>query len=369
MAALDLKPLSKETIEEMGYSDHELWVVRIDEDLFGPFEAESLKHYAKENEALFENADACRLDNNDWSPFYEIEAFKNIEHVKDETRGPFWILSNGLKSEPLSFNEVEKKIELGILDLTDAISVNDGHTWKKVFQIECFSHHGQNSDLLPARPLEIEPKLPSAPEKYSGSEQLAALMFIEGKNKLANFLNLDELDLKSLQKNPINFSWKFLIPVSAVAVAGIVFVLTLTLSSDKKTFVELDNEVKPETINQRYNTSAVRLNNANQNRAIRMPASASGFDERSDLTQPSMFHQTEYQDHTVENSDHYQPDYASSNEPAPEPDRDPANEAPENNLVNPGSEGPALEDSMNQASQSPVPDEAPQPVVEEAGDF
>lgn len=368
MAALDLKPLSKETIEEMGYSDHDLWVVRIDEDLYGPFEAESLKHYAKENETLFENADACRLDNNNWSPFYKIEAFKNIEHVKDESKGPFWILTNGLKSEPLSFNEIEKKIELGILTLTDAISVNDGHTWKKVFQIECFSHHGQNSDVLPARPLDIEPNLPSAPEKYSGSEQLAALMFIEGKNKLANFLNLDELDLKSLQKNPINFSFKFLIPLTVASIAGIVFVTSLVFTGNNKNVVELSEEVKPETMNQRYNTSAVRLN-ANQNRAIRMPASVSGYDERSDLTQPSMMHQTEYQDHTVQHSDSYQPDYGSSNEPAPEPERDPANEAPENNLVNPGNEGQPLEDTMNQASQSPVPDEAPQPVVEEAADF
>jgi len=367
MEPLDLKPLSKETIEEMGYSDHDLWVVRIDEDLFGPFEAESLKHYAKENETLFENADACRLDSNDWSAFYQIDAFKNIDHSVVENKGPFWILNNGLKSEPLSIEEIEKRIELKSVTLTDAISVNDGHTWKKVFQIECFSHHGQRSEVLPSRPMEVASKLPKAPEKSVGGEQLAGLIFIEGKSKTVPTINLDELDLKSLEHTPMSFSFKFLLPVVTAAIFGIVFTISLFIGNEKTNTIEISENVTPETINKRYNTSANRLK-AQESRPIRMPANSS-HDGRSDLTQPSMMHKTEYIDHTVEHSNSYQPDYDSGNEPMPEPERDPANDAqPENNLVNPGPEGVPLEDTMNQASQSPVPDEIPQP-VEEAGDF
>ena len=213
----------------------------------------------------------------------------------------------------------------------------------------------------------VASKLPTPTEKYTAGEQLAALMFMEGKSKSVTTVDLDELDLKSLEHKPMSFSLKLLLPIAAAAIAGIILIISFFNRNEMSSPIEISETVTPATINKRYNTSANILK-AQDNRPIRMPANSS-HDARSELTQSSMMHQTEYIDHTVEHSNNYQPDYNSGNEPMPEPEGDPANDGQsENNLVNPAPEGVPLEDTMNQATQSPVPEEIAQP-VEEAGDF
>jgi hypothetical protein len=45
---IDLKPLSEEIIKQMGYSESNLWLIKIGSVVFGPFETQTLKHYLKD---------------------------------------------------------------------------------------------------------------------------------------------------------------------------------------------------------------------------------------------------------------------------------------------------------------------------------
>jgi len=155
MDRIDLKPVSQETIDSMGITDHDLWLVKFDVEVFGPFEQESLRHYASENEILFGKAFTTRRDQEDWQPFYSHTFFqRRVSGVAPRNaQGPFWIMENGLKSHPLSLSDLEKKIKDGKLVVTELISSDDGHSWHKIYEIPQFDRRANAQDL-PQIPLE-----------------------------------------------------------------------------------------------------------------------------------------------------------------------------------------------------------------------
>jgi hypothetical protein len=154
--SLDLKPLTNETIAQMGYSTHDLWLVKIDSTDFGPYETESLKHYVSDNEHLFETAEACRMDGVEFTPFWSHAIFqrRKIQPLSDKHEGPFWLLDDGLKTGPFSFHDIDKKIEMGLLVMTDHISTDEGFRWKKIFEIDGFDRRAYSADELPVAPSE-----------------------------------------------------------------------------------------------------------------------------------------------------------------------------------------------------------------------
>jgi hypothetical protein len=77
--AFDLKPLTNEIIHKMNYGPHTLWIVKLDDEVFGPFEIESLKHYAAENEHQFETALASRMDTMTGSHFFLMHIFYQLQ--------------------------------------------------------------------------------------------------------------------------------------------------------------------------------------------------------------------------------------------------------------------------------------------------
>jgi hypothetical protein len=80
MAILDLHPLSADTIQELKLSVTDLWIIKIDETVYGPFETHSLKHYAAENEEIFIEAWATHPESEDWVDFESIPVFMHT-HV------------------------------------------------------------------------------------------------------------------------------------------------------------------------------------------------------------------------------------------------------------------------------------------------
>jgi hypothetical protein len=360
MAILDLKPLSKETIQKMGFTNHDLWMVKIEEDVFGPFETESLKHYALENAALFEEAHASRLENHDWQPFYSFALFqRRTPQVlgQPEAKSAYWILHNGQKVGPLSPMDLDKKIELGILVLTDLVSGDDGHSWHKLFQEPFFDRRKRESQELPFSPidssfqkarLELVEKQEAEHEITSSQESMASLAYLGQTKEKTVILNLDEITVQVVHETEVSRSLKWAIPTAASFV--IVLAIAGHYAFSSKTIVNLDEE------NKETQTILPKTTQAEAQRPIEMPArgpaSVPQFNQsRSALTRPQ-FHQ-EMQSST--------PQYELPNDD-PEPLAEPAmdDQPPrEHSLVN------------AQPQEEPVAAELPaeQPVIQESTDF
>lgn len=229
MATLDLKPLSDETIDQMGINNHDLWLVRIGKEVLGPFETESLKQYAQSNEEQFNDALATRMDEHKFIPFWNHPSFQRRapQVLTNHTHhNRFWLLISGQKTGPHSAQDLEKKIEMGLLQMTDHVSIDEGHHWKKLFEVEGFDRRQHSADELPLAPPEVsfqKAKLQLVEKlegpHFSTQDELADMCF-QGqlqKGKVLS-LKLEELTLNTIKPVEVSSSVKWVIPTTAAAV-------------------------------------------------------------------------------------------------------------------------------------------------------
>ncbi|MFP5385797.1 MAG: hypothetical protein ACLGHN_06930 [Bacteriovoracia bacterium] len=382
--SIDLKPLSEETIAQMGYNNHDLWLVKIGSVVFGPYETESLKHYVHDNEHLFETALASRADETEWKSFWEHTQFqrRKPQVIQGEVyEGPFWIIDHGLKVGPFSLREIDKKLEMEILSMTDHISIDEGHTWIKVFQIEGFDRRSLNPDDLPIAPYEnsfqkaklaLVEKLET---QHANPLDGLAEMAWQGQNsaKVLQF-KIEEMTLTQQQQTEVSAAVKWAVPTAAALILTVVTSGYFLFSSDDVDLADVD--VKEETlfyqkkmaIKESPVTPRAVIPSARQP-SIRKPASV-GYTQPSP-TPSRQESASRYPTHIETHEEHYQ-------EPAYQ-DRD-ALEGPVSDMERPAEEhslvdnfGPRDDQSLDAAMtgpepviENPVPD---QPVVEEVSDF
>jgi hypothetical protein len=377
---LDLKPLSKEVIQKMAYNPHDLWVVKINDEVFGPFEIKSLTDYAKENSQVFKEALASRIDTNDWHPFYSHASFQEIilnSHESEEVPSRFWILNLGQKVGPLSKMDIEKKLELNILISNDLISLDDGHNWQKIYQVEDFNQHLGGAESLPLIP--SEPSFTRSRQqvndwlinnqKKAPHQSLADMAYLGQKDKTP--LNLEEIDIKSLDETEMSRSLKWALPTAVAAIVTLVMVGGYLMSpSDQKDIVE--NDKSTEENRDFPKKVSIQMPNQQPAQVNRNPANYNIIDnnQRSALTQAQapVFQNEPFQSHTELR--YNEPD--TGMDPGPEADQNPPTDQPqEHSLVSnnlPG--GNDNSESLDQSMSPPPGEQAPeQPVIEEASDF
>ena len=368
--ALYLKPLTDEVIETMGFTSSDLWLVKIGDEVFGPFESASLHDYAAENSHEFINAFATMEEPHDWQPFFSIEQFHLKKPVEEEVvvEERYWILNQGQKAGPFPRITIDKKLEMGILTLNDMVSVDEGHTWNKFYHVETFNPEGAAGgvEALPMAPLEssfarakeeLQEKM-DAQERTGSHAGLASLVYL-GQSKDRPTLKLEEIDLKSLEETEVSRSLKWAIP-SAVAGVGVLvalgnFILAPSSSNEVAEVQEKSEVIMPPP----QSTASVPapFNRPRRNPASYMPQPM----HRSGLTNVPPVHYNEYQGNS----------HIERHENEPDPMIDPAEAEPtpqEHSLVqNQGGAGESLDNVMSGGTDIEPQPEAP--VIEEAGDF
>jgi len=387
MGTIDLKPLTKETIEQLALDNHDLWMIKIGEDIQGPFESESLKHYAADNESSFDNAFATRIDQYDWQPFFSHALFQRrkpavIEAASATYKGPFWIMIHGMKSVPLSKEDIDRKIDMNLLSMTDLISCDDGQEWKKIHQIELYERRGHRPTDLPLAPLESsfeQAKLElveqiennQASGTLSSQEGLASLAYLSHDTSVTKVI-IDDITLDSVQETEISRSLKWAVPT---AIAGcIVLVVTgmYVFSPDKGTLEMASSQEAPEVIvptpaNPRPIQRTPERSPSSHGRSL-LDAGRNAIN--SPRYQPTSHSQYPTHVETHQNDHHPGPEQMPETDPMEDMDRNPAQEhSLVNGANNNNEEGMTVDEAMS-AGNIPVPDQPQEaPVMEEASDF
>lgn len=364
VAAIDLQPLSDQTIAEMGFQGSDLWLVRIDSIVFGPYETESLKHYVHDNEHLFENAQASRMDDPKMQPFWNHAIFQRRapQVVKvEQHEGPFWVMTAGLKVGPLSFHDVDKKIEMNILGMTDHISVDDGETWKKIFEFEGFDRRTHAPEELPIAPLESsfqKAKL-ALVEKLdtphaNTTNELAELAHIAHNQARVIQFKVEEMTLKAEKKTEVSKGIKWMMPTAAA--------IFLTIATTGYMLITDEGEPLPQTAEIQAEDGGPKKRSTPRGQ---MPSGSDRSPASVGYNQPSMSlsNDSRYPTH-IETHDEFQEDHQVERDPLDGPVTD-AEQAPqEHSLVgNDAQPDVSLDAAMNGVNQ---PSE---PVVEEVSDF
>ena len=136
-----------------------------------------LKAYTFEHEDEASLFSIRNIDSVDWTFIYEHPFFQrrkpqiitneSINNLDEET---IYILHKGQKVGPLNKAKILEKLEDKNILLTDLVSLNAGHTWIKLFQVEGFDRRNlKESEQLPGMPsIEIVGQNNEAPNVLPG---------------------------------------------------------------------------------------------------------------------------------------------------------------------------------------------------------
>lgn len=378
MSVFDLKPLTAKSIEDLKIRPDQLWEIKIDENIYGPFETLQLKHYARENRQLMMKAHISPMSVDDWRPFPELREFNH----ESQYQGPYWILWQGQKTAPLSRQEIAKRIELGTITRHDEISEDDGRHWHRIATHPEFESHFTTGVSLPQSPGEsfFQKATEEVMEKLESREQL-----IEEKETMASFthasvmvkektrtVNVEDIRVPQ-DSSPSGMSfWEhykthFMLATPVVLIA--IYFAGFTGKPATEAVVVVDSTEKVETQKPRR---------SKKDSWTRSPASSQGSNyNRSALTQNSPSednYPTVIETHVDDGS---YPDPAAESDQVAEI-QDQEQKAEEHSLVqqsqperDPAEAGndQSLDATMNNEPQEQPNPAVDQPVVEEVSDF
>ncbi len=375
MSVFDLKPLSQDAIEELKINTDDLWEIKIDENIYGPFETLSLIHYAKENKAIMSRALVSPMSVDNWRPFPEAREFIHETHYE----GPFWILSSGQKSPALSISEVAKRIELGTIKRHDEISEDDGRHWVRIAAHPGFEAHFTAASSLPEVPQEVSfqkakirvlEQLEAKREMTDEKENIAELTHVSFVHQeKAKTIHLEEIKIKEPENDSPSF-WQHFRTHSMWVTPVLALFVYFSFFNSKPEPIVASAEIEAPTVKQKLRPGRSKKDSWTRTPAASTPGQ---FYQRSPVTQlPSM--DDNYP--TVIETHQDEPVY-------PDPDKEAEQIAEiqdqenkqENSLVeqapvrDPAQEGESLDATMNNEPQEQPNPAIDPPVVEEVSDF
>jgi hypothetical protein len=202
-----LKPLSSDEITHSHYAPHEMFYFKNEDQELGPYYFQHMQEFMKSYPGFPYSTLIRSFDQTAWIPAYENDFFsrrkktpeemaeKNIFSVDEKTL--FWYLDHGLKKGPINIHELQKRIVDKASLLTDEISLDQGRTWYRVFQLSSFDRRHRNQQ---------NPHLPFIPQqgKFSSDQQLETLTAISGSpgqiknDDIADLAVVGKLDARSI---------------------------------------------------------------------------------------------------------------------------------------------------------------------------
>lgn len=204
---IDLGPLSDEAIEDLSLSSDNLWMVKSMDQIFGPFDTNSLKEYAGTHQYLFEDALAQNLSEQHWKPFFQFVQFqrripKLIPAQSLVSNDNFLIVQSGTRVGPLTLDELKQKVNAGLISVRSEVSVDNGDTWIKLYEHHEFDRRTRaKAGELPFTPKAehfqtsesyAQKKLQEIKQKQDEEDALVGLAFIStGNDKGQPFKSLE----------------------------------------------------------------------------------------------------------------------------------------------------------------------------------
>lgn len=213
---IDLPALSEDTISAKGLELVELWMVRLGEDIYGPFETESLKKYAQANPALMSDAEVTTMQDEHWVLFLQspLKVTKkkappklvSAQTLQQNTQ--FYLEKHGQRHGPFAKDQISAMVKNGELEATDLVSDDECLTWHKIYHFKEFENKPHEAAHLPFAPTEetINRSQSEALDRLLEEENPVKLGLVSlayfGHRKSQAVLKLEELTLPKVSPEP-----------------------------------------------------------------------------------------------------------------------------------------------------------------------
>ncbi|MFP5490161.1 MAG: hypothetical protein ACLGG0_01575 [Bacteriovoracia bacterium] len=159
---IDLPAISEEEITSQQLPMSDLWMVKLNEEVFGPYSTAMLKSYAAEHAPIMAEADVSNMETEEWVMYLQSplkpqkakEPPKLVSAQTLQTYNSYYLEHHGQRVGPTTHAEMVEKVKKGEVLATDLISYDEGMTWHKVFELKEFEVRPHQSEQLPAAPFE-----------------------------------------------------------------------------------------------------------------------------------------------------------------------------------------------------------------------
>lgn len=205
MDSVELQPMTDEELAARGLTDHDVWMIKHGEEVYGPYEAHTLRQHAYENEAFYATLEASLVAEENWVPFFEATPFRKrtpklISAATLQRPERFWIMLKGQRLGPHTHGEVQSLIDQHLLLSTDLVSGDEATSWQRVYELNYFTHVHHESSKLPQTlsPQFLEAWEAPTPQEIEEAQDpvragLASLAYV-GSPQASSF-NLEEVQL------------------------------------------------------------------------------------------------------------------------------------------------------------------------------
>lgn len=202
-----------------------------------------LKAYVFEHEEEAKNYSVKAIDSDEWKNIYEHPFFQrrkpqlvSIETLKEVDDIQFYILQKGQKAGPYEKDQLLEMVENREILLTDTVSINGGHVWMKLFQVDGFDRRElRDSDQLPGMPDAEFLNRPSDAVNNIGetTDAITSLAFLGNLKKGKTIERAREVSYQDeMSKNGKTSSiYKWLLVVSVLGIAYFLFNIKSQLTS------------------------------------------------------------------------------------------------------------------------------------------
>jgi hypothetical protein len=242
-----LTPLTEDEIKEKDYLPEQLWHVKWQGEVMGPFETTHLKSFLEEHPEFTQDLFVKRLSEDRWVGFWEQPLLlrrpqpkmNSVHELHQHER--FFLIKEGQRLGPFNESFIREWIKEKKCEPHDLVSQDEGLSWTKLFQHETFGKDYQIQSELPSTVEEIAAhgEVIKPQETHDIQNEMASLVL--GPKDSEKQLIIEDVTLPDPPS--FHFPWK---PALLVSCLTTLFVLTLWWvvnpnSSTDKTVVEDDS--------------------------------------------------------------------------------------------------------------------------------
>lgn len=233
--------LTKQQVESGEFPLEEVFELENEGAIAGLFWQYDLKDFVQQETSFDENARIRNFGTKEWTslfnhPFFQRRKPQLVQAVAAEANEEFYLLEQGQKAGPYTINEIKQMVESKTALLTDMVSVDGGHSWGKIYEIEEFDRRKMNiTHNLPAAPEEeiLRAHEDKVIEKLNRQDQetdaIAGLAYI-GNMKLGKVTDQQvneekEIEAQVEKDDETNSTWiqVFWVGLFAISLAGIIW--------------------------------------------------------------------------------------------------------------------------------------------------
>ncbi len=216
--------------------------------LLSQLKIEDLKSLAESSGDYFSQQKWANIYDNDFFQRRNDEKASHLQSLSPEQE-TYYLLENGQKSGPFNYEQIAEMVEKKILLVTDMLSIDEGQTWGRLYEIEEFDRRALklNQSELPFRPNQRPEDLEQVhatifkkwkKRKESDTGVIAGLAYVEkvrsGLVKKDREMK-DELDKKSTETAHLFSNWSIQKSFYTAAIIGPVILLSIVFwPSDSK---------------------------------------------------------------------------------------------------------------------------------------